>query len=77
MLGYLLKLMPSERAILVSLAEGGKTSRELLSAIAHLRAVGVSNIAAHVSSINKKAREIGSRRLIVSEKRKYILNEFM
>ena len=77
LLGYELRLTPSERLILASVAEGGATTAELLSVITHLRIVGVSNVAAHISSINKKAKQIGGRRLIVSRNRKYILNEFM
>jgi len=76
-LGYELHLTPSEKQILSAVAEGGATSSELLARIAHLRRVGLSNVVAHISAINKKAKEIGSRRLIVNQKGKYILNEFM
>ena len=76
-LGYELHLTPNERKILSAVAEGGATSAELLEEITHLKKVGATNVAAHISSINKKAKEIGSRRLIVNQKGKYILNEFM
>ena len=76
-LGYELHLTPSEKQILSIVAEGGATSSELLARITRLRRVGLSNVAAHISAINKKAKEIGSRRLIVNQKGKYILNEFM
>ena len=76
-LGYELRLTPNERKILSAVANGGATSTELLASITHLRRVGLSNVAAHISAINKKAKEIGSRRLIVNKKGKYILNEFM
>lgn len=77
LLGYELHLTPNEKRILSAVAKGGATSTELLESITHLRRVGVSNVAAHISAINKKAKEIGSRRLIVSKNGKYILNEFM
>ena len=76
-LGYELRLTPNERKILFAVAQGGATSAELLDVITCLRRVGLSNVAAHISAINKKAKEIGSRRLIVNQKGKYILNEFM
>ena len=77
LLGYELCLTPNEKKILLLVADGGATSRELLAQITHLRVVGIGNIAAHIASINKKAKQIGGRRLIVSQNGKYILNEFM
>ncbi len=81
LLGYELSLTPNERRILECVANnthvGGVTSAELLSLITGLRRIGEGAVAVHISAINKKAMAIGERRLIVSQKRKYILNEFM
>ena len=77
LLGYELCLTPNEKKILSVVADGGATTAELLEAITHLRHVDIGNIATHVAAINKKAKQSGGRRLIVSKNRKYILNEFM
>ena len=77
LLGYEMRLTPNEKRIIAFVADGGATSSDLLAGIRHLRAVGIGNIAVHISSINKKAKAIGGRRLIVSKNKKYILNEFM
>ena len=77
LLGYELCLTPSEKKILSVVADGGATSEELLEVVTHLRHIDIGNIATHVATINKKAKQIGGRRLIVSKNRKYILNEFM
>ena len=76
LIGYKLKLSPTERAILFEIAsKGGATIDDLL----HLLADGVSrgNIAVHINSINKKADGISGRRLVLFQDDKYIINPYM
>ena len=76
LIGYKLKLTPTERAILFEIADkNGSSIDELL----HLLTDGVSrgNIAVHINSINKKADAVSGRRLVLFEDEKYILNPYM
>ena len=77
LLGYELALTPSERTILLAVADGGKTASELHSLTLRLRRTAVGTVVTHICAINKKARDIGGRRLILCRNGKYILNEFM
>ena len=76
LIGYKLKLSPTERAILESIAKSGSASIEDLLP---LLSDGVSrgNIAVHINSINKKAENISGRKLILFDNGKYILNPYM
>ena len=76
LIGYKLKLSPTERAILCEIAKGkGASIEDLLPILS----VGVSrgNIAVHINSINKKAENISGRKLILFDSGKYILNPYM
>lgn len=76
LIGYPLKLSPTERAILTKLAEDkSATIDELLL----LLSAGVSrgNIAVHINSINKKAKAVSGRPLILFNSNSYIINPHM
>ena len=76
LLGYRLKLSPTEKAILLKIANDESASiDELLS----LLSSGVSrgNIAVHINSINKKAKALSHRPLILFKNDSYIINPYM
>ena len=76
LIGYKLKLSPTERAILYDITEkGGASIDELLPLLSE--GVSRGNIAVHVNSINKKADTISGRKLVLFENDKYILNPYM
>lgn len=76
LIGYPLKLSPTERRLLYAIADSkGKTVDELLSLLAD--GVSRGNVAVHINSINKKAIAVSSRRLILFQDEKYVINEFM
>lgn len=76
LIGYPLKLSPSERNLLLSIAESkGKTIDELLSVLND--GVSRGNVAVHINSINKKAIAISNRKLVLFENEKYIINPYM
>ena len=76
LIGYRLKLSPTERAILYEIADKGSAS---IDELLPLLSSGVSrgNIAVHINSINKKADGVSGRRLVLFENDKYILNPYM
>ena len=76
LLGFPLKLTPSERKLLVAIAEHGPLSIEELVPLLN---VGVSrgNVAVHINAINRKAERIGARKLIVFRENAYKINPFM
>ena len=76
LIGYKLKLTPTERSILFEIADKkGASIDELLSLLSE--GVSRGNIAVHINSINKKADSISGRRLVLFENNKYILNPYM
>ena len=76
LLGYELKLSPTEEILLRAVAEGGKCGTDDL---AKLLSDGVNrtNVSVHINSINRKAKRISSRKLIVYESKQYRINNFM
>lgn len=76
LIGYKLKLSPTERAILLEIADKNGASIENLLP---LLSEGVSrgNIAVHINSINKKAIAVSARKLLLFENDRYILNPNM
>ena len=76
LLGYRLKLSPTEKAILLKIAKDESASIDQLLS---LLSSGVSrgNIAVHINSINKKAIAISDRKLVLFEDEKYIINPYM
>ena len=76
LIGYKLKLSPTERTLLYEIANGGGASiEELLPLLSD--GVSRGNIAVHINSINKKAENISGRKLILFDNGKYILNPYM
>ena len=76
-LGYNLKLTPSEYKIVLAIAKGVSVSADAL-----LEEIGVAsckkgNVSVHICSINRKARLIGERQLIIFENSKYRFNDNM
>ena len=76
LLGYELKLSPTEEKLLRAIAEGGKSDIDTLSLLLK-DGVSRGNIAVHVNGINKKASEISGRRLVIHRNARYILNPYM
>lgn len=76
LIGYKLKLSPSERNLLLNIANSkGKTIDELLLLLND--GVSRGNVAVHINSINKKAMAVSERKLILFEDEKYIINPYM
>ena len=76
LIGYPIKLSPSERALLYEIAaKNGASIDDLLSLLAE--GVSRGNVAVHINSINRKAEAISGRRLVLFENEKYILNPYM
>ncbi len=76
LLGYELKLSPSEDKLLRAIAQGQKSDIDSLSLL--LRdGVGRGNIAVHINSINKKAAKISERKLVIHKDSRYIINPYM
>lgn len=73
LIGYELKLSPSERSFLIEIAnKNGATIDELLSLLP--KDVSRGNVAVRVNSINKKAADISGRKLVLFENDEYIIN---
>ena len=76
LIGYKLKLSPTERAILLEIADkNGASIEDLLPLLSE--GVSRGNIAVHINSINKKATNISGRKLILFEDGKYVINPYM
>lgn len=76
LIGYKLKLSPTERAILFEIAnKESATIDELLPLLSD--GVSRGNIAVHINSINKKANAVSGRRLVLFDGERYILNPNM
>ena len=76
LIGYPIKLSPSERALLYEIAaKNGVAIDDLLPLLAE--GVSRGNVAVHINSINRKAEAISGRRLVLFENEKYILNPCM
>ena len=76
LIGYKLKLSPTEKTILESIAKNdGASIEELLPLLSD--GVSRGNIAVHINSINKKADGISARKLVLFEDGRYIINPYM
>ena len=76
LIGYKLKLSPTERMLLCTITENQSASiEELLPLLSD--GVSRGNIAVHINSINKKAYNISGRKLILFEDGKYVINPYM
>lgn len=69
-LGYPLKLTKREFTVLNLIIDHkeGISSQELLTAISPKENIGIGNIAVQVFNINKKARKIGGRNIIIERR---------
>lgn len=76
LIGYKLKLSPTERSILLEISEKGEAAIDTLIPILP-DGVSRGNIAVHINSINKKADAVSGRKLVLFENDKYILNPYM
>ena len=76
LLGYRLKLSPTEEKLLKEVANGGRCG---VADLGKLLSDGVShgNVAVHINSINRKAKKISSRKLVIYEKGNYKINDLM
>lgn len=76
LIGYKLKLSPTERAILLKIAESkGASIDELIPILSD--GVSRGNVAVHINAINKKAIAVSRRRLVLFENDRYIINPYM
>lgn len=76
LIGYKLKLSPSERTLLAAIADkDGASIEELLPLLAE--GISRGNVAVHINAINKKAESISSRKLVLFENGKYVINPYM
>ena len=76
LIGYKLKLSPTERAILLEIAQNaGAAIDELMPLLSD--GVSRGNIAVHINAINKKAFSVSGRRLVLFENDRYIINPYM
>ena len=76
LIGYKLKLSPTERAILLEIAQNaGAAIDELMPLLSD--GVNRGNIAVHINAINKKAFGVSGRRLVLFENDRYIINPYM
>ena len=77
LLGYKLKLSPSEYKLLSLIGEHGRVSIERLTEELALPQGKKGNVPVHICSINRKAEIIGGRRLVLCENSEYYFNEYM
>ena len=76
LIGYRLKLSPTERLILFEIADkNGASIDELLPLLSN--GVSRGNVAVHINSINKKADAVSGRKLVLFENDRYIINPYM
>lgn len=69
-LGYPLKLTKREFTVLKIIVDNkdGISSQDLLIAISPNKNIGIGNIAVQVFNINKKAKKIGGRNIIIERR---------
>ena len=75
LLGFPLKLSPTEQKLLVSICERDATIEELSTLLCE--GVSRQNVAVHINSINRKAELISGRRLVIFTNECYTLNPYM
>ena len=76
LLGYPLKLTPTERRFLLFIAQNEFASADDLIPLLRTDA-SRGNIAVHICEINKKAHLISGRKLVLFEAGQYKLNPYM
>ena len=75
LLGFPLKLSPTEQKLLVAICERDATIEELSTLLCE--GVSRQNVAVHINSINRKAELISGRRLVIFTNECYTLNPYM
>ncbi len=76
LLGFELKLSKTRHRLLYEIAAHGELSADELLALLD-KDVSRGNVAVHISAINRAAKDISERKLVIYEKHKYKLNPFM
>ena len=76
LLGYPLKLTPTEHTLLYAILQCGKANIDFLCSMLN-DGVSRSNVAVHVNAINRKAYRLSGRKLVIFRKKAYEINEFM
>ena len=75
LLGFPLKLSPTELKLLMAICERDMTVEELSSLLNE--GVSRQNVAVHINAINRKAELISGRRLVIFLGECYTLNPYM
>lgn len=75
LLGFPLKLSPTEHRLLLTIAERDASVEQLASLLCE--GVSRQNVAVHINSINRKAEAIGGRKLVIYTDGCYSLNPSM
>lgn len=75
LLGFPLKLSPTEQKLLVAICERDATIEELSTLLCE--GVSRQNVAVRINSINRKAELISGRRLVIFTNECYTLNPYM
>ncbi|MBQ2308291.1 MAG: hypothetical protein II373_01815 [Clostridia bacterium] len=75
LLGFPLKLSPTEQKLLMAICERDATIEELSTLLCE--GVSRQNVAVHINSINRKAELISGRRLVIFTNECYTLNPYM
>ncbi|MBQ7384504.1 MAG: hypothetical protein IJV72_06915 [Clostridia bacterium] len=76
-LGYRMGLTPSEYRILREIVAAKSISLDELVQSSGFSDKRRNNVSVHICAINRKAERIGRRRLVLFEKQRYHINEFM
>ncbi|MBQ5633564.1 MAG: hypothetical protein IIV11_01615 [Clostridia bacterium] len=75
LLGFPLKLSPTEQKLLEAICESDMTIEKLSTLLSE--GVSRQNVAVHINSINRKAELISGRRLVIFTNECYTLNPYM
>lgn len=75
LLGFPLKLSPTEQKLLTAICEKDMTIEELSALLSE--GVSRQNVAVHINSVNRKAELISGRRLVIFSGEHYTLNPYM
>ena len=76
LLGYPLRLTPTETKLLTFITERGEASAQLLCSLLN-EGVSRQNVAVHISAINRKAQSISGRKLVCFKNNLYGINPCM
>ena len=76
LLGFPLDLTPTEARLLRAIVQNDRMSIEALATLLH-DGVSRGNVAVHINAINRKAKRISSRKLVIFSRGAYEINEIM